>query len=176
MHYPAAMRRIRYALRSLSRQPGFTLLAVLALTVGIGANTAVFSVVHAVVLKSLPYLQPDELVFITEAVRGTTNGTNVPPANYIEYKDAKSFTAMGAAEAWGATLTGFDAPEQVRGLRVTASTFDVLAVKPAIGHTQEHLPPIAECRRGAPRPVALVAFTPAILARHGPSGRRKSSR
>src|SRR5688572_1866839 len=104
MQHPAAMRRIRYALRSLGRQPGFTLLAVLALTVGIGANTAVFSVVHAVVLKSLPYLQPDKIVFITEAVRGTTNGTNVPPANYIEYKDAKSFTSMGAAEAWGATL------------------------------------------------------------------------
>lgn len=133
MHNDPAMRRLRYAVRSLTRHPGFTLLAILALTVGIGANTAVFSVVHAVLLKSLPYMHPEELVFINEAQRGTTNGSNVPPANYIAYKAAQSYSAIGAAEAWGATLTGIDAPEQVRGLRLTASTFDVLGVKPAIG-------------------------------------------
>lgn len=127
------MQAIRYALRTLRLQPGFTLLALAAIGIGIGTNTAVFSVVYAVLLKSLPYARPDEIVFITEVQRGTSNSVNVPPANYLDYQTSSAFQAMGAAEAWGATLTGFGAPERARGLRLTASLFDVLGVPPMLG-------------------------------------------
>jgi putative ABC transport system permease protein len=106
-----------------------------AMAVGIGANTAVFSVAHAVLLKSLPYADPDRLVFITEVQSGTSNSVNVPPANYLDYSTATALESAGAAEAWGATLTGSGAPEQVRGLRLTASMFRVLGVAPMLGRT-----------------------------------------
>ena len=146
------MTHLRHALRSFAHQRGFTFLAVLAMAIGIGANTAVFSVVHAVLLKPLPYASPDELVFVTEVRQGTANSANVPPANYLDYTRARSFTAIGAAESWGATLTGFDVPERVPGLRLTASMFDVVGVKPALGHVFGQ----DEERPGAHRVVVLT--------------------
>jgi predicted permease len=131
------MKEVRLAYRTLRQQPLFALMAIAVLAIGIGANTAVFSVAHAILLQKLPYANPDQLVFVTEIQSGTTNAVNVPPANYLDYAAArKAFRALGAAEAWQASLNGPEGvPQRIRGLRVSASLFDVLQVPPHLGRT-----------------------------------------
>ncbi|HEU0091101.1 MAG TPA: permease prefix domain 1-containing protein, partial [Vicinamibacteria bacterium] len=107
----------RYGLRALAGAPGFTVAAVLALALGIGATTAIFSVVDAVLLRPLPYRDPARLAVLLHRGRNP-----VAPANFLDWKrDASSFEAMGAADFWQANLTGVDTPERVQGLHVTAN-------------------------------------------------------
>jgi predicted permease len=122
---------LRYALRTLLKSPGFAVVAIITLALGIGANTAIFSVVNAVLLRALPYAQPDRLVvFIREGHSGNT------PANFLDWKrDNHVFENMGAAEAWGPNLTGVDKPEEIDGLHVTSDIFPVLGVRPILGRT-----------------------------------------
>ena len=109
---------VRYGLRTLARAPGFTVAAVLALALGIGATTAIFSVVDAVLLRPLPYREPARLAVLLHRGRNP-----VAPANFLDWKrDASSFEAMGAADFWQANLTGVDTPERVMGLHVTATS------------------------------------------------------
>jgi predicted permease len=122
---------LRYALRNLAKSPTFTAIALITLALGIGANTAIFSVVNAVLLRALPYAQPDRLVVI-----GQNGFTSAPPANFFDWKrDNHAFENIGAAEAWTPNLTGIDKPEQVIGLHVTSDVFPVLGVKPIMGRT-----------------------------------------
>lgn len=90
----------RYAIRSLARNPGFALAAIVALALGIGANTAILSVVNAILLRPLPYAAPDRLVVLLH------RGTNpVAPANFLDWRrQARSFEAMGAADYWTPNL------------------------------------------------------------------------
>jgi predicted permease len=122
---------LRYALRMLAKNPAFTIVATITLALGIGANTAIFSVVNAVLLRALPYAEPDRLVvLIREQHSGNT------PANFLDWKrDNHVFENMGAAEAWSANLTGIDKPEQIEGLHVTSNIFPVLGVHPIMGRT-----------------------------------------
>jgi putative ABC transport system permease protein len=120
---------LRYGVRAMRRTPGFTAVAVIALALGIGANTAVFSVVNAVLLRPLGYRDPGRLVTILH------DGSDpVSVANYIDWRDqSRSFEAMGAADYWSPNLTGTDSPEHLRGLKVTQNLMPMLGVEPMLG-------------------------------------------
>ncbi len=120
---------LRYGLRNMRRTPGFTTVAVIALALGIGANTAIFSVVNAVLLRPLPYKDPAALVTILH------QGVDpVAPANYVDWRDqARSFDAMAAADYWSPNLTQADPPEHLWGLRLTQNLLPMLGVEPMLG-------------------------------------------
>ena len=126
---------IRYALRLLRKSPGFTAIAVVTLALGIGANTAVFSVVDAVMLRPLPYADPARLVSLWETNDerpGSRN--NVAPANLVDYVRAnRSFDGLAGFESSSKSLTKVGAPEQLLGEAITLNLFSVLGVSPAIG-------------------------------------------
>jgi putative ABC transport system permease protein len=120
---------VRFAARTLARAPGFTAAAVLALALGIGATTAIFSVVDAVLLRPLPYAQPERLAVVLHRGRNP-----VAPANYLDWRrEASAFERMGAAEYWQPNLGGIDRPERVLGLHVTADVLPMLGVAPMLG-------------------------------------------
>ena len=124
---------IRYGLRMLLAKPSFTVIAVLALALGIGVNSAIFSVVNGVLLKPLAYKEPDMLVRIWEKWGGFDQGS----VAYLNFKDWRernqSFEKMAAARWTGFNLTGGDQPERVTGRQVSSEMLSVLGVTPAIG-------------------------------------------
>jgi putative ABC transport system permease protein len=127
---------LHIALRGLRRVPGFAVVVVVTLALGIGATTAIYSVVNGVLLTPLPYPQPDRLVLVWEQNphRGSARNT-VSPANYLDWRDrARSFSGLAAFTWTGITLTG-GTPEHVEGRAVTPEFFSVLRVDPAIGRT-----------------------------------------
>jgi putative ABC transport system permease protein len=138
---------LRHGLRSLLRTPGFTVVTVFVLALGIGANTAIFSVVDAVLLRPLAYRDSGRLVTIL------MNGDDpVSPANYIDWRDqSHSFAAMGAADYWSPNLTGVDSPEHIAGLKVTQSLLPMLGVDPLLGRLFVD----GEDKEGADREVIL---------------------
>lgn len=122
---------LRYGFRMIIKHRMVTCVAVLALGLGIGANTAIFSIINAVVLRPLPYGDPERLVTILH------EGSNpVAPANYFDLAaQSQSFEGIAAAQYWEPNLTGRDQPEHLRGLKLTAQMFQVLGVSPALGRT-----------------------------------------
>ncbi len=128
-------RDVRLALRSLSRSPGFAAVAVLSLALGIGANTAIFSLVDAVLIRPLAYRQPDRLVVLWEANASRHSERNVVnPGNFLEWKRRNTVFAGMALSTWaGRTLVGPGGSERVTGRAVTAGLFDVLGAAPALG-------------------------------------------
>jgi putative ABC transport system permease protein len=142
---------LRYGARMLWKKPGFTFVAVLTLALGIGANTAIFSVVHALLLRPLPYYEPDRLVQLTNKTnRARRSGISYP--NYNDWRDrAKSFEGMAAARGDSFNLTGVDKPVRLRGRMVNWNFFRLLGVQPQFGRTF-----VAEDDRyGAPRTVII---------------------
>src|SRR5262245_25708313 len=122
---------LRYGARTLWKNPGFTLVAVITLSLGIGANTAIFSVVNGVLLRPLPYHEPERIVTLLNDGRYP-----VSPANFLDFREnSQSFAQMAAAEAWGATLTGADRPEAIGGLRMGEGLFGLLGEQPLLGRT-----------------------------------------
>src|SRR3954452_18171345 len=107
---------LRYAVRSLSRSPGFVAVSVLTLAIGIGANTAIFSAVKALLLRPLPYQDPDRVVFIQEKRAMSGVPSSVSPLNYLDWKNQnRAFEAMAAVTFGTATITAGDATVAVRG-------------------------------------------------------------
>lgn len=124
---------LRYGARMLLKQPGFTLIAVLTLSLGIGANTAIFSLVNAVFLRQLPVMEPRQLVFGFSGTRNSPWQTISYP-NYLEYRDRNEvFTGLAAYGMINVSLSGDDRPDLVRGVIVTGNYFDVLGVRAALG-------------------------------------------
>jgi putative ABC transport system permease protein len=126
---------VRYALRQLRRNPGFTAVAVLMLALGIGANTAIFSMVNAVLLRPLPYKEADRLVMVWEQNphRGWFENI-VSAANFLDWKKQNDvFTNMAAFESNFFNLSGGGKPEEIAGERVTSNLFSVLGVQPLHG-------------------------------------------
>lgn len=127
---------LRFALRQLLKNPGFSVVAVLTLALAIGANTAIFSAIDAVLLHPLPYPEPDRLVYVGEDLTHF-NLHKIPasPPEVIDYRNmATSFSAIGATSDGATfTLTGGANPEVIPGLGVTASIFSMLGVKPLVG-------------------------------------------
>jgi len=134
-HVARLAQDLGYALRLMRKSPAFTAAIVLTLGLGIGANTAIFTVLDAVLLRPLAYPDSDRLVaiFLTETRAGATRAPT-SPANYLDWK-ARSRTVdqMTAAHPWRPTLTGDGRPEPIPGLKASASLFDLLGVRPAIG-------------------------------------------
>jgi putative ABC transport system permease protein len=126
---------LRYGLRMLMKNPGFTAVAVVALALGIGANTAIFSVIDAALLRPLPYQQPDRLLTLGES--RDSAGDELADTSYPDYldwvRDAKSLQSLAAYSGDGFILTGNGSPEAVDAARVTANFFSTLGVKPAVG-------------------------------------------
>jgi predicted permease len=122
---------LRYSARSIARSPGFAILAIVALALGIGANTAIFSVVNGVLLRPLAYADPGRLVVILHEGKFP-----VSPADYLDWrKQSRSFEQIAAAQVWGATLTGVERAEQLAGMQVSANLFDTLGVPALRGRT-----------------------------------------
>jgi putative ABC transport system permease protein len=122
-------RDVRYGLRGLRRNPGFSSVAIIALALGIGANSAIFTAVDAILLRPLGYRDPERLVVILNHGRGP-----VVPANFVDWRaQSRSFDNMGAAEFWTPDLTGSDRPEKLWALRVSADLPPLLGIPPALG-------------------------------------------
>jgi putative ABC transport system permease protein len=126
---------LRYTFRQISKSPGFFAVAIAALALGIGANTAIFSAVEAVLLKPLPFAQPDRLAIVWEDMSFLGFANNTPaPANYLDWRTQNHvFTDMAATRFVTASLTGDGQPEQLSGKKVTPNFFDVLGVQPVVG-------------------------------------------
>ena len=124
---------LRYAARTFWKQPAFAAAAVLTLALGIGATTAIFSVVYGVLLKPLPFHEPERLVSVRQhAPHGA--GTNHGPATYLTYRENQSaFEAIGAWDPTEVSITGGGDPERVQALLVSAATLPLLRVQPVVG-------------------------------------------
>jgi putative ABC transport system permease protein len=128
---------LRYGARMLLKNPGFTAIAVLALALGIGANSAIFSVVNGLLLRPLPYKNPGQLVVIWENATHLGFPKNTPsPANFLDWqKQATVFEGMGAFAERTFNLTGVGEPERLEGRRVSANLFALLGVQPILGRS-----------------------------------------
>jgi predicted permease len=141
-----------YALRVLRKNPGFTAIAVLTLALGIGANTAIFSVVNGVLLNPLPYPHPEELVTLHESKPNFNTGSVSYP-NFLDWqKENHTLSAMAVSRSYAFSLTGLGEAEQVNAQFVTADFFPILGVNPVMGRGFER----ADDQRGA-APVALIS-------------------
>jgi MacB-like periplasmic core domain len=146
----AILSDIQYGLRTLRAHPTFTAVALMTLSIGIGANTAVFSVVNSVPLKPLAYPNPDELVAIRQvapAAGGLANvsdGFLLSPSMYVTYDEHnRSFQSMGVWAKGLASVTGIGEPEQVRDVGITDGVLEALRVAPALGRwlaSQDQVP------------------------------------
>jgi putative ABC transport system permease protein len=133
----AIVQDLKYALRVLVRQPGITFVAVLTLALGIGANAAIFSAVNAILLRPLPYADPERLVMLWEKrpAEGVLNNV-VAPADFVDWTSlATSFDGMAALISLPADLTGAGDPVRLRAGAVSPSFFDVFGVSPVLGRT-----------------------------------------
>ena len=131
---------IRYGVRMLLKNPAFTLLAIVTLALGIGANTAIFSVVNAVLLRSLPYVNANELVTVFMTSRGDEPESRIPfaPAAFLNLKaNSKSFSDVAALsnKGWPVNLTNAGEPERLQGFQVSSNLFSLLGINPQSGRT-----------------------------------------
>ena len=136
---------LRYATRALKRSPAFALVAILSLGLGIGAASALFSVVHGVLLRSLPFEEPDRLVRVyTVSASERRTDLNLSPANFMSLREeSRTFTDLAVYGETEMTLTGIGDPQKLRASPVSAGFFEVLGVNPALGrpfHPEENEP------------------------------------
>src|ERR1700723_1850595 len=128
---------IRYGLRQLRKSPGFTLTAVLTLAFGIGATTAIFSIVEGVLLRPLPFSNPSSLVTLGDTLEGAQYGDETPlvtaPGIRVYMRDTRAFSSLGGYQPSAYELSGPGAPAQINAARLTASMFTVLGVPPILG-------------------------------------------
>jgi predicted permease len=133
----ALMNDLKYGLRTLAKSPGFAAIAILTLALGIGVNTAIFSVLHAVVLRRLPFDRPEQLVQLWEDPSGKGSGRNsVSGGVFADWRQqSQSFQQISALWRVEANLTGGDQPERLSGAQVSTAFFDLLGVRPVFGRT-----------------------------------------
>ncbi len=147
---------IRYALRGFRRAPLFALVAVLSLAIGIGANSAIFSVVNALLLRPLPYPDPDRLAILWLR----SPGINIPqdwpsPGEFIDVQTAnQSFEEMSISQGGGGTLAGLDQPERIEFLRTSSSLFHLLGAKPLYGRLL-----MPEDDKPGKAPIAILSYS-----------------
>src|SRR5688572_19175280 len=135
---PSILQDLRYALRTLARAPGFALVAILTLALGIGANTAIFTVVNALLLKPLPYANPDRLVMVWQdfRARGGPADEWATPGNYVDWSNQKDlFEQVTVISGWRPVFTGGAEPESLPGEQVSHEYFGVLGIHPVLGRT-----------------------------------------
>src|SRR5215470_2568037 len=128
---------VRFALRSLRQRPGFTAVIVITMALGIGGNTAIFSVISGVLLKSLSYREPDRIMFVLERNEGRFKG--LLPMSALNYRDlrdqSQAFQYMAGRRPFASSLMSGDKPERILGEQATADYFDVLGSTPLIGRS-----------------------------------------
>ena len=149
------MGQVKHILRRLARTPGFAAMVLLTLAVGIGANSAIFSVISGVLLKPLPYRDPEALIGVWHAAPGIgfMGDLNCSPTMYFTYREQnRTFQEFGLWSNGAASVTGLGEPEQVRTLLVTYGTLQALGVQPALGRWFSE----AEDKPGAPDIVLLT--------------------
>src|SRR5262252_7134035 len=144
---------LRYAARTLVKTPGFTAIAIATLALGIGANTAIFSVVHAVLLRQLPYPEPDRLVVMRERhIHHCCMGVAWP--TFLDWRiQSRSFSGLAGFRADHVMLSGLGEPEMIRSAQVSAEFFSLLGVRPALGRFFD----AADDKPGAP-PTLILSF------------------
>ncbi|HKF53667.1 MAG TPA: ABC transporter permease [Candidatus Acidoferrales bacterium] len=134
LSFDTLLQDLRFALRMLRKSPGFTLVAVLTLALGIGVNTAIFSVIDAVLLRPLPYPNPGGLISVQEAGRGVGNSVSYP--DFFDWQAQNHvFSSMASYHADEFTLAGVEEPTHVLALFTSADLFKVLQVSPLLGRT-----------------------------------------
>ncbi len=132
------VRDIRYGVRSLLKRPGFTAIALIALALGIGANTAIFSLVNAVLLRPLPFAEPDRLVWVWGNIRNGGSRASVSPLDYLDFREQNTTFEEFAASfsiPLPLNLTGNGEPERLSAAGVTGNYFQALGAIPALGRT-----------------------------------------
>src|ERR1039457_2230288 len=134
------VRELRVTARQLRKSPGFALTAILTLAFGIGATTAIFSIVEGVLLRPLPFADPGRLVVLGDTVPGINMGSNghigVTMPQILTYqRETRGFAALGGFEQTGYEFSGAGAPAEISAARVTASIFPLLGVAPLMGRT-----------------------------------------
>jgi predicted permease len=131
-----ALQDIRYGVRRLSRSPAFTIIVVLTLALGIGANTTIFSVVNSLLLRPLPYPEPGQLVTLNHVYPSVDLVTGVSAPGFRDYRDrTQSFESVAITRGWSANLTGLGEPVRVSGSRVSARYFATFGVFPVVGRS-----------------------------------------
>src|SRR6476660_6912055 len=126
---------LRYGVRVLAKSPGFALIAIFTLALGIGANTAIFSVVNGVLLNPLPFHDPNQLVSMFQEIPNFKNGSISYP-NFIDWRRMNTtFAGMAAYRSAGLNLSGNGEPERLHGEMISAGFFDILGVNPIMGRT-----------------------------------------
>ena len=152
-HVEGLLQDFRYGLRTLWKSPGFTSIALLTLALGIGANTAIFSIVYAVLLNPLPYKDPSRLVVLNETTP-KVGKVSVSYPNFLDWRaQSKTFPQMAAVHGVGFTLAGITQPENVRGEAVSPNYLSLLGVHPFLG--RDFAP--SEEKAGA-APVVLLTY------------------
>ncbi len=148
------LRDVRYGLRRLRQNPGFTAATVITLALGIGANTAMFSVVDSVLLRPLPYKAPQQLVVLWQTIGGSPQRVWASPGNFLDWRvQNRAFSDLAAFSPGGFTLSGLGRAERVTGASATWNAFSMLGRAPALGRSfrpEDDLP-------GAPR-VAILSY------------------
>ena len=128
---------LRYGARMLFKQPGFTLIAVITMALGIGANTAIFSIIHSVLLKPLPYAQAERLVAVGAASKA--NPAELDTISYPDYLDfraqSQAFERLAVYSTRGFTLTASGGAVRLRGAMISADLFPALGISPLLGRT-----------------------------------------
>ena len=126
---------LRFAIRTLFKSPGFAAIAVLCVAIGIGANTAIFSIVNAILLRPFPYADPDRIVALHETQ--TKNKIDKAGLSNLDFRDlreqAASFSATAAYTSRSLTFSGEGEPERVQGASISWNLFPFLGVNPALG-------------------------------------------
>lgn len=142
------MQDVRLALRALAARPGFTIVAVLTLALGIGANTAVFTVVNGVLLSPLPYRDPSRVVILNETTPQFPT-LSVSWQNYVDWRDrTRSFDSVAAFRPTSLTLTGAGEAERMQAKMLTATLLLTLDVQPVRGRARAaHVPPVVALGR-----------------------------
>jgi predicted permease len=158
-HLDDFRRDLRYTMRTLVRAPGFTLTAILVTALGVGATTAAFTLADHVLLRPLPFPDPDRLVKILEGsvkrpanLRGIRGTNNVAPANFLSWREmSSSFEVMGAYGFVTSNLVGIGAPERLDGVSLTYGALEITGVRPALGQGLTQ----ADDQQGAPCAVLI---------------------
>src|SRR5215475_8711539 len=127
------MNDLRFAFRQLLKSPGFSLLAIITLTLGIGLNTAIFSLINDLFLKGLPFQDPDRVVHILTKGKDRTDEFQMSAPRFMLYRDGQTvFSGFAAENQQATTVTGLGYPFSVPIFKATSNYFDVLGVQPII--------------------------------------------